>query len=342
MLSYKNTNRGISMAKRNQKIFLIINTGYFGDVILTSKLTRDIKKNHPNCHLVYIADTPYQKAAKGLPGVDEVICYDRKKCHNIFSFIKFLINFPYKNKINYTLIPHGRKTNRTLLAHLLGSKKIFELRKGINKKSYRKLRLKNALNLRFAYEAANMLFPITGEMTDSKDIEFNVCKKDEEKINTMLNELNLKENLIAINPNAGDDWKRWDVEEVVKLAKELTKDGKKVILTGVLKDGCQYIKALDKELGSENYINLVDKTSISELGALYKRCEAVISVDTGSMHMSCAVGTPTIALFFKKNFNYWGPLDTKKNRCLFDIESISAETVMDELRQITYSSNGFE
>lgn len=322
-----------------KKIFLIINTGYFGDVLLTSKLTRDIKKEYPNSLLIFIVDTPYESVAKGLPGIDEIICYDRKKCHNIFNFIKFLLSFPYLFKVDFAFIPHGRRTNRRILANALGVKKIFKLYRFHKTSIYRRFISQNPLNERYTCEAANMLSYLTNKPTDEQDIEYIVPKFAEEKLDKYLNNLGLQNNLIAINPMAGDSWKCWDAAEIVKFAKMAIKDGKKIVLTGVLKDGTECIKALDEHIGAENYLNMVGKTSIPELGALYKKCKAVVSVDTGSMHMACAVGVPTIALFFRDNYNYWGPLDIKKNSYIYDPENISAEAVYKEIQRILAHQN---
>lgn len=322
------------MAFNNKKLFLIINTGYLGDVILTSKLSRDIKKEYPDSRLVFIVDTPYKEIAEGLPGVDEIICYDRKKCQNVFNFIKFWIEFPYKWKIDYAFIPHGSKTNRVFLAHSLGSKKLFVLSKFKYSNDCYQQSIKKSFHGKFAALTADMLSSITGKTTDEQDIEYIIPKDATEKMDKYFTEAGLKNNLVAINPQASDDWKCWDVNEVIDFVKMLIKDGKKPVLTGVLKDGLSYVRALDEQIGADNYINLMDKTSLPELGALYKKCLAVISVDTGSMHMACAVGTTTIALFFKNNQHLWGPLNNEKNPYIYAPEGASAKIVFEKLQNL--------
>ena len=317
-----------------KKIFLVINTGYLGDVLLTSKLTRDIKKEYPDSFLVFVPDSPHEALAKGLPGVDEVICYDRKKCQNLFEFIKFVMNFPYKFKIAATFLPNGRKTNRLFLAKILGSKKIFMLLNFKQTEELSKISALNPLNGRFSYESANMLSALTGKLTDDKDIEYIIPDVAKEKIENYFQKINLQSDLIAINPQAGDDWKCWDVDEVIKFVKLVMKDGKKVVLTGVSKDGSQYVDAMDAQIGAENYINMVDKTSIPEIGALYEKCKAVISVDTGSMHMACAVGTPTIALFFRENYHYWAPSNIEQNPYIYNSEGVKSEVVYEKLQTL--------
>ena len=43
--------------------------------------------------------------------------------------------------------------------------------------------------------------------------------------------------------------------------------------------------------------NLVGKTSLTEAAAILARCSVVLTNDSGPMHVSVAVGTPTVALF---------------------------------------------
>ncbi len=60
-------------------------------------------------------------------------------------------------------------------------------------------------------------------------------------------------------------------------------------------------KNYSEELKNYNckFIDLVNQTSISELGRVLKNCEALISVDTGTMHLGCAIGIPVCAVFYK-------------------------------------------
>ena len=42
------------------------------------------------------------------------------------------------------------------------------------------------------------------------------------------------------------------------------------------------------KIAKDDFINLVDKTTIAQLGALLANCKALISVDTGTMHLGLA------------------------------------------------------
>lgn len=108
---------------------------------------------------------------------------------------------------------------------------------------------------------------------------------------------------IAIHPFTSDLVKQWPVERFVELAQRIKCElGLKVVLVGLSQ------KVLDE---NDDIINMINKTSLVELGALLKRCALVVSGDSGPMHLAAAVGTPVVALFRNdlpgKTARRWGP-----------------------------------
>lgn len=318
-----------------KKVFLVICTGYFGDIILTSKLTRDIKKYYPDSKLVYICDTPYITVAQNIPGVDEVIGYNRKNNSTFLNYLNFIFKFPYRNQIYHSFIIHQNKKSRNFLAKVLGSKKITAWENFKNNLFYSELLAEDSKYSNIAYFNANMLSVLTNEKTDNNDIEFLVPKTSQQKIDTFLTGNNHK-NLVGLNPQAGDEEKCWNVAEFIKFVKILIKNGKIPVITGISKDGTKYIEAIknDREISENDYLNMIDKTTFTELGALYKRCSYVISVDTGSAHMASAVGVPSLVLFFRNDSHLWAPINTKQNSHIYNPDNITAEEVFSQMEAL--------
>lgn len=318
-----------------KNVILIINTGYFGDVLLTSKLTRDIKKYYPDFKLVFISDKPYVSVAENIPGVDEVFSYDRKINSNPIEYLKFIFKFPYRSKIHHAFIIHQNKQSRVNLARHLGAKNITTWDNFRFENYNSDLILQNAKYSNVAYLNANMLSVLTHEKTDDADIEFLIPDETQQRVDSVLKGYNYK-NLVAINPQAGDEIKCWEVEEFLKFVKALIKRGDTPVLTGVSKDGPAYLEAIknDGQIKEEDYINLTDKTNFVELGALYKRCKAVVSVDTGSAHMASAVGAYTLVLFFREDAYLWAPINIKHNSFIYG-DYIKAEDVLSRMDSLT-------
>jgi len=81
----------------------------------------------------------------------------------------------------------------------------------------------------------------------------------------------------------------------------------------------------------------MDLLPLPALSALIKRCNIFISPDTGAMHLSAAVGTPTLALFLNSDPVMFGPMGDKNRIIKSDNGTISVEKVKDVFRETVQS-----
>jgi len=103
------------------------------------------------------------------------------------------------------------------------------------------------------------------------------------------------ESFVAVNVVALWETKLWDDEKFAALADRIVLElRKKVVFTGG-KDRMP----IDKILSRMTYqaVNVAGSTTLRELACLYEQADVVVSTDSGPMHLSAAVGTPTVALF---------------------------------------------
>lgn len=104
--------------------------------------------------------------------------------------------------------------------------------------------------------------------------------------------------------------KEWPAQSWLDLADWLEKKNLKVILTGGSKDQ----EIFEKNYSSLNQSaveNLIGKMSLSQTMDLIQGAKAVVSVNTGIMHIAAALNKPLIALHGPTNFRRWGPLSDK-------------------------------
>lgn len=102
--------------------------------------------------------------------------------------------------------------------------------------------------------------------------------------------------LVAVNPVAQWPTKLWPEERFAALADRLgARYDAQVVFTGGPGDR-GVVGRIAAAMGRPAH-DLVGRTSLRELAALYRRARCVISTDTGPMHLAAAVGTPTVALF---------------------------------------------
>jgi lipopolysaccharide heptosyltransferase II len=124
---------------------------------------------------------------------------------------------------------------------------------------------------------------------------------------------------IAIQPGARWENKRWPVEYFAELVRLLAKhlpDTRFAILGA----------AEDKPLGEmilraepQRSLNLCGETSLPEMIEWLRRCELMVTNDTGPMHVAAAFGKPLVALFGPTEPRRTGPYGHLENALRLDL-----------------------
>jgi len=96
-------------------------------------------------------------------------------------------------------------------------------------------------------------------------------------------------------------WKEWPVARVADACRILwTQRGLRPVLVGD-GDGVATARKLRQELSGIPVISIVGQTNIAQAAAIIAKCRATIANDSGIMHLSAAVGTPTVAVYGMSN-----------------------------------------
>ena len=111
--------------------------------------------------------------------------------------------------------------------------------------------------------------------------------------------------IIGLNPGAANAYRRWHAANFALLGDLLhdAYDAHIVITTGP-REG-ELATQVAAQMSHSPII--VNQATPMQLAALLQRCNLYISNDTGPMHLSTAVKTPTIALFGASNLIQWAP-----------------------------------
>jgi heptosyltransferase-2 len=96
----------------------------------------------------------------------------------------------------------------------------------------------------------------------------------------------------ARNPARDNPLRRWPVQNYAALARELVAAGDVVLLTGTAED--EWIRAA---FAGIDVIDLIGATTLPGLAALYAACAAVVTHDSGPLHIARLVDAPVVALF---------------------------------------------
>ncbi len=121
---------------------------------------------------------------------------------------------------------------------------------------------------------------------------------------------------VVLNPNAGrlSLERRWSRANFAELARKVHNETRaNVILVGS-KSEQEYtaeLRNLTTDLDPSRLFDLAGQMSIGELAALLKGAAAVVSNDSGPMHLSAALGAPTLGLFGPETPLMYKPMGPK-------------------------------
>jgi heptosyltransferase-2 len=114
--------------------------------------------------------------------------------------------------------------------------------------------------------------------------------------------------LVALAPGAAyGGAKRWPPEFFAELTRALAADGVICAMVGSAADA-----ATGKEIASHagaggNLINLIAETDLPTLGGVLVHCRALVSNDSGAMHLGAALGVRVTAMFGPTDERVTGP-----------------------------------
>lgn len=162
-----------------------------------------------------------------------------------------------------------------------------------------------------------------------------------------LNLFNLPEKYIVLNIGATKEANRWTPFGFASLADAIMKQYRiPGVLTGASQD--RQMASEITALAGKGIIDLVGKTSLQDLIEVIAGSKAVVSCDTGPMHLGVALGKEVIALFGPANPGRTGPFrghvirkpvacsPCNKRTCRNPVcmTSITAEDVMEKIELV--------
>jgi lipopolysaccharide heptosyltransferase II len=211
-----------------------------------------------------------------------------------------------KKKFNVVFLFH-RSFTRALICYLAGIKRrIGYKRKKTDFLLTDKVEIPNS-SLHRAEYFTNLVAAVGINPID-KCYDFYIDEEAVRKNIEMLSEngITQEDNYVVLNPGGNWDPKRWPAGSYAQLADKILQNLKlNVVISGAKKD-VGLAENIKSQMQGKAVI-LTGKTNLKELGALFKGARAVISADSGPMHLAAALNVPVIALFGPTSPHITGP-----------------------------------
>jgi heptosyltransferase-1 len=101
--------------------------------------------------------------------------------------------------------------------------------------------------------------------------------------------------ILAMHPGAGWPTKRWPAEKFVEIARRFNGS---VVVVGSANEHILASRIVAATASQKKpALNLAGKTTLKQLAALLGAADAVVSNDSGPMHLAAALGTPVVGIF---------------------------------------------
>jgi heptosyltransferase I len=278
------------------KRILIVRLSAIGDCILSVPVLNSLRRNFPGSRIGWVTERAPAQLLQGHPALDDLFVTSKQT----FKSPRQLLALGSKLrawKPDITIDLQGL-TKSSLLARLSGAKD----RLGFHRGLFDGRELSTFFNNRlFACESDHMvdrgldLLKLL-DVNDTK-VEFELPESeiDAAFANQTLRARQLEGRFAIINVGAGWVSKIWPSERYACVARHL---GRHWGLTSLVvwSGEAERTQALQIVAESQGSATLAPSTTLTQLGSLVRRASLFVGSDTGPMHLSVALGTPTVGM----------------------------------------------
>ncbi len=275
---------------RSPSKILIIRLSSIGDILLATPFLRQTRIKFPDAVIDFVIKERFIDLVQYNPHVNRIFSVNEKEgLHGLLELRKLLI----ANNYDYVFDLHNNFRSRILT---------YGMRAHISR--IHKDKIKRAL---LVYTKINLYKQVTpiplrylkvGEKAGIKD-DFNgleIFWKNhiEEGLSLVVDTKLLRKPFVVVAPGAGFKTKQWPVEYFRELIETIEKKhGLPIVILGS-KEEEERFRLLEI---SDAVHNLAGKLTLLESAIILSKAQAVISNDSGLMHMATAVKVPVLAIF---------------------------------------------
>ncbi len=309
--------------KSNANNILIRATNWVGDAVMTLPALEAVRENFPSASITVLARPWVATVFENHPAVTHVLVYNKHENlkKNISEF--FHVAGAIREKRYDLAILFQNAFEAALLTYMGGVKQ----RLGFDSDG-RGFLLTHAIKRSpeiFAVHQVEYYLSIlkaAGLTAESRNPVLYLSEKDMDKAEHLLQSEGIAKNdfILGISPGAiFGNAKRWPFERFAEISDRASERwGAKVIILGSGKE-----KDIGKNISvimRNKAVDFCGTTSLGEAMGLVAKCGLFVTNDSGLMHVSAALGVPTLAIFGSTDHVATGPRGSKTRIIRHDID----------------------
>lgn len=289
------------------KNILIVKLSAIGDVVHALPVASALKNCYPKARITWVVEKPAYDLLTNNPYIDEIIVFDKLKFKSFLGFMhhspgfirrlreaKFDLSLDLQGLFKSGMISFLSGANSRLVyenaregSHLLSKRVVGEYSQGHVVDRY--LDVVRSLGCKIHKPVFDVVVP-----PDQGELTRRIVAKAG---------LDIERSYVVLALGANWPNKIWPFEHFAKLSDRLYNANIIPVMIGGSGD-----RILADHISSMTQIPPIDltgKTTLKQLAYVIQKASAFVGGDTGPMHLSVAMGTPTVALM--------GPTDTIRN-----------------------------
>jgi heptosyltransferase II len=289
--------------------YIIYQTAFIGDIVLSASLLGTIKISDPGSRIIFITTPAGESILRNDKRIERIIVYDKRARDS--GLTGLLRKAREIRKIidpdNSVYISLHRFIKASIIGILCGA----EIRAGF-KGSVFSFLYNRRIKYRFGIHEIQRNLELFNAATDNV---YKIMKAENPMLffskqeyagvkNKIKNAFNPGDKIVSVAPGSVWATKRWPAEYFRELINVLERRKVKVLLIGG-KDDIELCSSL--ECG--NTLNMAGELSLSESAIAIGMSRALVTNDSAPLHLASAVNTPAVSIFGATTLQFgFGPL----------------------------------
>ncbi|MBI1865832.1 MAG: glycosyltransferase family 9 protein [Nitrospirae bacterium] len=285
---------------RSARSVIVFSTTAIGDTLMNTPAIRALRKALPGARLTAVADRRRADLLRHNPHIDALVIYPGK-FRKLFSLFKKL----RAARPDWAVVLHGNDPDIPILAYLSGAP---------GRAGWRESRMSFLFthaptidrDLPFVRRRLDLLAEL-GVPEEGERTEITIPPDAREAAARRLAAAGVDgaEEIVAFHPFGSRRSKWWPEGNGRTFVQRLTREtGRRTVVLGGEKEKASaeaFFGRMD-----ERPVVLCGEMGLLETGALLLRCAALVTTDSGPMHLGFALDVPTVALFGPEDFRHYG------------------------------------
>jgi heptosyltransferase II len=270
---------------------LVLRFSAVGDVVLTSPAVEALRRAWPDARIVYAVKERLAHLVKHNPNVDQVIAL--RPGEGPLSYASRL----RAEKPTAILDLHGKIRSKILRALIPAARKVVWHKRDFGDTLPVKLMLRPVhSSMLFADRYHAAVEALVGRSVPRGKLQYFLGPEDVARAGAALQAAGVSSNrpLLGMSPGANWETKRWPADRFAGLARRALAAGVQVAVQG---NDAEAALGRAVVAAAPGAVDLCGKLDLPTLAGFISRCTAFVANDSGPMHISRALGVPTLAFF---------------------------------------------